>query len=162
LKRITLQSNKCIGCRLCELVCSLRDKREFSPREACVSVVDDVKQSVIHACLQCGHKMCMDGCLRKALEVDPTFGTIRVVNEKCDGCGKCVLACNNHAIQLVSPQGPVRVCDLCGGEPLCASVCPTGAIVFQDVNDLKRRKRVETSHRLKDAWRCGSHGRTSR
>jgi len=134
-------------------------KNKFSPNEACVSVVGDNAKKVIHACLQCGHKMCMDGCLKKALKVDRLTGAIHVLNEKCDGCGKCILACNNHAVHLESPQGPVRICDLCKGEPMCALICPTGAISFQEMNDFKRRKMAEASCFITKAWRCTVHDR---
>ena len=97
--------------------------------------------------------MCLDGCLRKALEVDRQTGAIRVVKEKCDGCGKCILACNNQAIKLESPQGPVRICNLCEGEPQCATICPTGAISYGEIADIKQKKMAQASGRLAETWR---------
>jgi Fe-S-cluster-containing dehydrogenase component len=97
----------------------------------------------------------------KAFEVDKVTGAVIVIKEKCDGCGKCVLACNNHAVHLESPKGPVRICNLCNGEPLCVLMCPTGAISFQEMNDLKRENIAETSRHFTKAWRCSLHDRTS-
>ena len=46
---------------------------------------------------------------------------------KCDGCGKCTLACPAQALRV--GEGKVQVvhtnCDYCGE---CEAVCPTGAI----------------------------------
>jgi len=51
---------------------------------------------------------------------------------ECVGCHACVDACPFGAI-YVHPDIDVPLkCDLCGdnGEPQCAKMCPTGAIVF--------------------------------
>lgn len=68
--------------------------------------------------------------------------------EKCTGCMICEIVC--AAEKGVGPSGsrikvlkveeleislPVmRInCDLCGGQPSCASLCPTGALEFMDL-----------------------------
>lgn len=53
---------------------------------------------------------------------------IRIDEELCDGCGKCVLPCAEGAIKIV--DGKARVVDdsLCDGAGFCLGVCPMGAL----------------------------------
>jgi pyruvate formate lyase activating enzyme len=50
----------------------------------------------------------------------------------CIGCGECVKACPNTALQLLKNPGPVISIDraLCTLSGNCVNVCPTGAIQF--------------------------------
>jgi carbon-monoxide dehydrogenase iron sulfur subunit len=43
----------------------------------------------------------------------------------------------------VQDTGKVQKCDLCGGNPACASACPTGAITYGDADwgGLERMRR---------------------
>lgn len=50
--------------------------------------------------------------------------------ELCLGCCMCVLACPLGGMGIDPWEGTVFRCDLCEGEPLCAEVCPYGAIVY--------------------------------
>jgi len=57
-------------------------------------------------------------------------GTITVIEEKCDGCGKCVSICSDFCLELLNgkahPSGKaVFGCIACGH---CMAVCPEGAI----------------------------------
>jgi len=51
-----------------------------------------------------------------------------VVDEvRCDGCGVCIPACSQSALQLV--DGKARVVDeACDGLERCIGVCPVGAL----------------------------------
>jgi ferredoxin len=61
--------------------------------------------------------------------------------EKCTACDKCVEICPTHVV-LRSDSGPSLagsrlpwypvICDLCGGEPECARICPTEAITIDE------------------------------
>ncbi|ACB85858.1 ATP-binding protein [Natranaerobius thermophilus] len=53
---------------------------------------------------------------------------VRIDEEKCDGCGLCVPACEEGAIQIV--DGKARLLDdkLCDGLGDCLGECPQGAI----------------------------------
>jgi len=131
-KRLVLQERKCVNCKICEFVCSMHHRGEFSPVGALVRVRKLAREfkNVIQVCTQCRKKLCQDVCLRKALSTDQVTGATIVDTTKCDGCEKCILACPNQAIKLVSVNGPVEICDLCGGDPECVKYCPTGAIKF--------------------------------
>ncbi len=58
---------------------------------------------------------------RKIIEID---------QDKCDGCGLCVTACHEGAIQLVDGKARLVRDDFCDGLGDCLPSCPTGAITF--------------------------------
>jgi len=47
--------------------------------------------------------------------------------KECIGCMLCAEACPFDALTL-DEQGIPFMCDLCGGEPECVAMCPSGAI----------------------------------
>ena len=57
---------------------------------------------------------------------------IKIDENKCDGCGLCVMACNEGAIGLVDGKAKLLGDDYCDGLGNCLPVCPTDAITFEE------------------------------
>lgn len=57
---------------------------------------------------------------------------ILIDREKCDGCGLCVTACHEGAIELVDGKAALVRADVCDGLGDCLPACPQGAISFTD------------------------------
>lgn len=57
---------------------------------------------------------------------------IKIDEEKCNGCGACVSACHESAIQLVDGKAKLIRDDYCDGLGDCLPVCITGAITFEE------------------------------
>jgi len=58
---------------------------------------------------------------------------IKIDQEKCNGCGLCVSACQEGAIGLnASGKAELLRDDYCDGLGNCLPVCPTGAITFEE------------------------------
>jgi NAD-dependent dihydropyrimidine dehydrogenase PreA subunit len=55
---------------------------------------------------------------------------IKIDEEKCNGCGLCVNACHEGAIQLIDGKAKLTRDDYCDGLGNCLPVCPTDAISF--------------------------------
>ncbi len=56
---------------------------------------------------------------------------VLIDEEKCDGCGLCVPACHEGAIQIINGKAKVLADNLCDGMGACLGHCPRGAIVIE-------------------------------
>ena len=57
---------------------------------------------------------------------------IHIDEEKCNGCGRCVHACHEGAIDLVNGKAKLMREHYCDGLGDCLPSCPTGAITFEE------------------------------
>lgn len=57
---------------------------------------------------------------------------IKIDCEKCNGCGACVNACHEGAIDLVDGKAVLTRENYCDGLGDCLPACPTGAITFEE------------------------------
>lgn len=56
---------------------------------------------------------------------------IRIDEEKCDGCGACVLACAEGAIQIIDGKARLISDNYCDGLGACLGECPQGALTIE-------------------------------
>lgn len=128
---ISCDPEKCVACGFCELACSITKHQAFNPafsRIRNVRIEPIVMMSV--ACRTCSDAPCVIACPRDALTQDPERGIILVDEERCDGCGWCIEACDFGAILLNPATKRVEICDRCADldEPQCVKYCPKGAL----------------------------------
>ena len=57
---------------------------------------------------------------------------IRIDEEKCNGCGLCVAACHEGAIEMIDGKARLTKENYCDGLGDCLPACPTGAISFEE------------------------------
>lgn len=55
---------------------------------------------------------------------------VKINAEKCDGCGLCIGACHEAALQLVDGKAKLVSDNLCDGLGACLPDCPRGAITI--------------------------------
>lgn len=53
---------------------------------------------------------------------------IQIDEERCDGCGNCVISCAEGALQIVDGKAKVISDNLCDGLGACLGECPQGAL----------------------------------
>jgi anaerobic carbon-monoxide dehydrogenase iron sulfur subunit len=139
---IVVNPERCCGCRICEMACSMDHLGIFNPRRASLRVNINrdpdlgTKPSQIDVpvvCLQCDPAPCAEACPEGAIEKG-AYGAWLVDEERCIGCGLCVDACP-HGMVVVDTQGQrvsARKCNLCQGDPSCVKYCPTEALTFKN------------------------------
>lgn len=128
MERIIWDRTKCVGCRMCEAICSLTHEGEFNPTKSRIKVARTTRDGQLFPvavfCLHCEQPFCKEACPVSALSRDER-GAMMVNAAKCIGCKLCEIACPVGAI-TVHPEKHVAIkCDLCAGlpEPQCAKHC---------------------------------------
>ncbi|WP_300458100.1 4Fe-4S dicluster domain-containing protein [Desulfobacula sp.] len=112
-------------------------------------------------CMQCENPACMEACPTGAT-YQREDGIVVIDAEKCVGCKACMLACPYDARSIWEERipyfkegetpyekvvykehvvGVVQKCDFCSDrldrqlEPRCVETCPTGTLIFGDLDD---------------------------
>jgi carbon-monoxide dehydrogenase iron sulfur subunit len=143
---------KCVGCGICELVCSLKHEKLFS---STLSRIRRVRlypyRNIAITCVMCENPPCVKACPRDAL-TQAEDGRIIVDEEKCTGCGLCVEACDFGALTLHPIRRVPIVCDLCNGTPLCVEACPEDALNLTARDLLAQVKRFKIAERISEEF----------
>ena len=141
MKRVYVNEERCLGCRLCEYNCAyansgmnsmikaLKGKNIF-PRIH-IEGGEDITYAV--SCRHCKDPICVKSCISGALSIKD--GAVFIDSDKCVGCLTCILVCPYGAVS-VGENGAVQKCELClkntCGEPACVAGCPNRAIVYEE------------------------------
>lgn len=143
--RVAVIPERCVGCRVCELVCSERHEGAFRPSTSRIQVLsfDETVQDLPIVCQQCSDAPCLAACPSGALSRNNKTGAVVVDSEVCTQCQTCVEACvvgqgvvdpdAKLAIRFDGEAQAPAKCDLCEGDPQCAKFCPTQALLLTDV-----------------------------
>ncbi len=127
---LAIHPDKCVGCRLCQLACSVAKTGEYDPSQSRVqqsSLPQDGSVGPV-VCRHCLTPRCLEICPVAAIRRDPRGGIVAVDSQRCVGCGLCTLACQYGGIRYAPRERKAIKCDFCDGAPECAKHCPTGAL----------------------------------
>ena len=153
MRKIFVDSAKCLGCHSCELSCAVAHSlsgnlygavSEFPGPSARVSVEMSRAGSFPLQCRHCDDAQCLKACVTKALYRDAASGAVLQKDELCIGCFMCVIACPFGVVEDKPGGKVVSKCDLClskNEDPVCVAACPTGALSFEDAVSYSREKR---------------------
>lgn len=91
-------------------------------------------------CQQCAEPVCVTACMRGIISKGEDGLVVRKT-EDCFRCAACAVMCPVGAPVFEHKANAFVTCDLCGGDPVCAKVCPTGAIRYEEVEETIAAKR---------------------
>ena len=131
-KILFVDPEKCTGCKVCELICSLHHENEINPMKSRIHVIswEDEGIDVPMVCQQCETPMCEAVCPAHATYRDPQTGAMLINEEICLGCRMCMIACPFGGPSINSDTRKTIKCDLCQGEPKCVDFCVTQALQY--------------------------------
>jgi Fe-S-cluster-containing hydrogenase component 2 len=135
-KALKIIPEKCTGCMQCELACGWVQTGTFQPSRSVirVNVFDEEASYAPYTCVQCAEAWCMMACPVNAIAVDPQTQAKVVLGDVCVGCHLCTIACPYGTVFTLPGTDKASKCNLCGGQPACATACPTGAIEWAEAN----------------------------
>lgn len=132
--QLVVDSKACMGCKICELMCSLKHSGEFNPSQALLRIIKNPLLGLYYpeTCKQCATPACYYACpIQGAIEIDKATGARIINKDKCIACKRCYEACLLNIIAYNSVENFYMKCDLCGGTPICVEFCSTKAIRYQ-------------------------------
>lgn len=132
MKSLSIVSEKCTGCRICEFWCSMEHENKVNPIRSRIRVLRQFEhyRCVPLVCHQCVNPPCVKICPEDVLYKDSNIGCIKLNEKNCTGCRLCLEACPYGAIVYGQKTGYPIICDLCQGDPICKKVCPEGVIHY--------------------------------
>ena len=136
---------RCIGCQSCVAACSECDTHRGLSMIHLQYVDRPISvQTVPVVCMHCDSPTCAEVCPADAIKRtgDGVVQTAR--KPRCIACNNCVLACPFGVPKMHTEFSLMMKCDMCydrtsvGLKPMCASVCPSGALYFGTREEIER------------------------
>jgi len=164
---VLVDTTRCIGCRSCEVACSL-EHGNFVPNpendDALESVRDtsETQWTVVNRhrtskgdvyvkkqCMHCWQPACAAACLTNAM-YKTRQGPVIWRSDKCMGCRFCMVSCpfDIPKFEYDSWNPRLQKCTLCferlqeGRKPACVEACPTDALMFGPKRQLMEIARI--------------------
>ncbi len=178
MKVIFVDVERCVGCRHCEMACSvehseskdlfkmINEKPQAQPRIKVGLGID--LMTFPNKCQHCDPAPCIDACPTDAIEREAEFNSVQVKKNKCISCGMCAMVCPNDSIDFrkVETDGNdvAYKCDYCldrlkeGQKPACVEACRTESLLFVEAKKASSKKQTKLFRNITSQIRGrGSH-----
>jgi Fe-S-cluster-containing dehydrogenase component len=147
IKEMFIDFQRCIGCQACVAGCAECHTHRGKPMIH-VDKVDPAvdPQTVPMICMHCKTPTCALSCPADAIKMDENGIVHSSLKPRCIACSNCELSCPFGVPIIRDDIQQMQKCDMCfdrtsaGKKPMCATVCPTGAIFYGTLDDIKRMR----------------------
>ena len=154
-KILVVDHEKCTGCRLCEMVCSVKHTGVSNPTRSRIHVIKWPMEGfeLPMLCQQCEDAPCVAVCPKDALSRDSAMDRVVLDYDLCIGCKMCVTACPFGGMGIDVAARQVVKCDLCDGDPTCARFCDPGEIQFVAATSANLSKKRDVGQKLAEVMK---------
>ena len=150
--------SRCIGCQSCVQACAECDTHRGVPMIHLETIERrDSVQTAPQVCMHCEDPICARVCPADAIKKTPDGVVQSSLKPRCIGCSNCVLSCPFGVPKYQAEIDQMMKCDMCydrtsiGKKPMCATVCPSGALTFATAEEIQR-----TRHGIAvNSWKFG-------
>src|SRR5512134_3917917 len=158
---VLVDTTRCIGCRSCEVACSVTNGN-FVPDVKADNALEKVRDTtdkqytvvnrfktgkgdvfVKRQCMHCWQPACAAACLVNAM-AKTKEGPVTWDGDKCMGCRYCMVSCpfDIPKAEYGSTNPRIMKCHMCyerlqeGKKPACVEACPTDTLMFGPKREL--------------------------
>ena len=143
-----IDHSRCIGCRACMQACEECDThRGVSMIHLETIMPADSVQTAPQVCMHCEDPVCARVCPAGAIKKTPDGVVQSSLKPRCIACSNCVVSCPFGVPKYMAEFEQMMKCDMCydrssiGKKPMCAAVCPSGALTFTTMEEIQRTRR---------------------
>ena len=149
-KILIVDYEKCTGCRLCELVCSVKHEGVSNPSRARIHITKWDWEGIMMpmVCHQCESAPCINACPTNARLRDEQLDRVVIDSDRCIGCKTCIVVCPFGAVGFDPVAKSVISCDLCDGDPVCVKFCATEALRYVDASEANKKRQRAAAEKL--------------
>lgn len=143
---MVIDMRKCIGCHACSVACKSENAVPLGVWRNWVKQIEKGKYPNVRVsflprlCNNCDKPPCVQVCPVRATW-KRRDGIVVINPHICIGCRYCIMACPYDARYINPFKKIAQKCEWCvhrvdaGMAPACVVTCPTGALVFGNLND---------------------------
>ncbi len=142
-RKFYIDPSRCIGCNSCVTACAECDTHPGFPMIHLEQIQrGDTVQTTPVICMHCDEPACAAVCPADAIKRTPDGVVQSSLKPRCIGCTNCLFACPFGVPKYESNHDQMMKCDMCydrtsiGKKPMCATVCPSGALFFGTPEEL--------------------------
>jgi Fe-S-cluster-containing dehydrogenase component len=150
--------SRCIGCQACYQACEECDTHRGRSMIHLETIQrHDGVQTAPQVCMHCEDPICAQVCPADAIKKTADGIVQSSLKPRCIGCSNCVMACPFGVPKYDGAIDQMMKCDMCydrtsvGRAPMCATVCPSGALAFKTMEEIQRTRQG----RVVNTWRFG-------
>lgn len=140
--------SRCIGCQACVHACAECDTHKGHSLIHLDTIDRSCStQTTPMVCMHCESPTCAEVCPADAIKRSGDGRVMTARKPRCIACSNCVLACPFGVPKMMSEFDLMMKCDMCydrtstGRRPMCATVCPSGALFYGDPDEVERMRK---------------------